>query len=239
MKTARPMRTIIVWDSKSNYQELCETYKSDSRFNIVKTYHYLDVLDNYESTLKDIEYVIVVGVHSHPRNKILKYCITNNIKMFITPRVGDIVMGGAKQVHTLGFPMSFVEWYSPSPSYAVLKRFFDIVTSVLMLAVASPLMLVIALLIRRDGGTVLYKQTRLTKNGKEFKLLKFRSMKMDAESDGIARLSSGDNDDRVTPIGRFIRKHRIDKLPQLINILKGDMSVVGPRPERPEMSTQY
>ena len=90
-----------------------------------------------------------------------------------------------------------------------------------------------------DGGPVFYKQCRLTKDGKTFMVHKFRSMKVDAEKDGVARLSTGDKDDRVTPIGHFIRKVRLDELPQLLDILKGDMSIVGPRPERPEIAAQY
>ena len=100
-------------------------------------------------------------------------------------------------------------------------------------------MLIIGLLIKRDGGTAFYKQNRLTKDGKVFPVYKFRSMRMDAEKDGVARLSTGENDPRITPIGRFIRAVRLDELPQLLNILKGDMSIVGPRPERPEISAQY
>ena len=90
-----------------------------------------------------------------------------------------------------------------------------------------------------DRGPVFYSQTRLTKDGKEFGVLKFRSMKVNAEKDGVARLSSGENDPRITPVGRFIRKCRIDEIPQLLNILKGDMTIVGPRPERPEIAEEY
>src|SRR5699024_6968198 len=90
-----------------------------------------------------------------------------------------------------------------------------------------------------DHGPILYKQTRLTKDGREFKVMKFRSMRVDAEKDGVARLSTGENDDRVTPVGKFMRKVRFDELPQLFNIIKGDMSIVGPRPERPEIAQQY
>ena len=101
-------------------------------------------------------------------------------------------------------------------------------------------MLVTALAIKLyDRGPVLYKQTRLTINHKEFKVLKFRSMRVDAEKDGVARLSTGVKDNRVTAVGKIIRKVRIDELPQLINIIKGDMSIVGPRPERPEIAAQY
>ena len=90
-----------------------------------------------------------------------------------------------------------------------------------------------------DHGPIFYRQCRLTKDGKKFDVLKFRSMRVDAEKDGVARLSSGEHDDRITPVGHFIRKCRLDELPQLINILKGDMSLVGPRPERPEIAAQY
>ena len=90
-----------------------------------------------------------------------------------------------------------------------------------------------------DGGPVFYKQKRLTKNGREFYVLKFRSMRTDAEKDGVARLSTGEADPRITPVGHLIRKLRIDELPQLFNILGGSMSIVGPRPERPEIAAQY
>ena len=90
-----------------------------------------------------------------------------------------------------------------------------------------------------DGGPVFYKQTRLTKDRKLFQIYKFRSMRVDAEKDGVARLSTGENDPRITPVGRLIRACRLDELPQLINILKGDMTIVGPRPERPEIAAEY
>ena len=100
-------------------------------------------------------------------------------------------------------------------------------------------MLITAVIVKAyDGGPVLYKQTRCTQNQREFKILKFRSMRVDAEKDGVARLASK-GDSRITPIGRFIRKVRIDELPQLINIIKGEMSFIGPRPERPEIIKQY
>ena len=106
--------------------------------------------------------------------------------------------------------------------------------------VFSPVMLVVGIAIKAtDGGPAFYKQCRLTKDGKKFDVLKFRSMRVDAEKDGVARLSTGEKDDRITPIGRFIRKCRLDELPQLINIFKGEMTIVGPRPERPEIAAQY
>ena len=121
-----------------------------------------------------------------------------------------------------------------------IKRALDIAFSTIALIVSSPVFVITAIAIKAvDGDPVFYRQRRLTKDGKLFDVLKFRSMRVDAEKDGVARLSTGENDDRITPIGRIIRKCRIDELPQLICILSGDMSIVGPRPERPEIAMEY
>ena len=120
-----------------------------------------------------------------------------------------------------------VERFNPTLEYMVAKRLMDILLSLIAVIVLSPVMLITALCIKlEDHGPVLYKQCRLTKDGKEFNILKFRSMRTDAEKDGVARLSSGDDDDRITKTGKFIRKCRIDELPQLFNILKGDRDII-------------
>lgn len=123
--------------------------------------------------------------------------------------------------------------------YRALKRGMDLVLSALGLVLAAPIMLGTAIAVKvYDGGPVLYRQCRLTENGREFTILKFRSMRVDAEADGVARLASrGDN--RITPVGQFLRKTHLDELPQLINIWRGEMTLVGPRPERPEIAAQY
>ena len=121
----------------------------------------------------------------------------------------------------------------------VAKRALDLICGVLAFIVASPFMLITAAAIKLyDRGPVLFKQKRLTIGGKEFNVYKFRSMVVDAEKDGVARLAT-QHDDRITPVGRIIRKIRFDELPQILNILKGDMSIVGPRPERPEIAEEY
>ena len=127
----------------------------------------------------------------------------------------------------------------PTLEQQIAKRCLDVVVSFFMLLLASPLMLLVALAVKLyDGGNIIYKQKRLTIGGKEFYVYKFRSMRMDAEKDGVARLAS-ENDDRITPVGRLIRMTRLDEFPQLINVLKGEMSLVGPRPERPEIAEKY
>jgi sugar transferase (PEP-CTERM system associated) len=127
----------------------------------------------------------------------------------------------------------FSPGFSRSAARNFTARAFDILGSVALLFLALPVMLLAALAIVSDGGPVLYRQVRVGLEGKPFNLLKFRSMRVDAEKGGKAQWAAR-NDDRVTPIGRILRKYRIDELPQLVNVLKGEMSIVGPRPERPE-----
>lgn len=192
------------------------------------------------SILQGMQTVFLSGIHSHERNVIIKYCVANDIDVFVIPRIGDVLMSAADHMHMFHLPMLHLRRYNVQPEYLFMKRLLDVVLSSVALVILSPVMLVVALAIKKtDGGPVLYKQVRLTKDGKSFEILKFRSMRVDAEKDGIARLSTGDKDERVTPVGRIIRACRLDELPQLINILVGDMTIVGPRAERPEIAAQY
>ena len=237
-KTFRARKTVIVWGQREGLNDLIDAYGLSKKFNILKTVS-VDGCVNDLSVLNGMQAAFLSGVHSHERNIIIKYCIEHNVTAFIIPRIGDVLMSGARRMHMFHLPVLRLERYKPSPVFLFIKRLFDIIVSLIALVILSPFMLVVALMIKRDGGPVLYKQQRLTRNGRVFKLLKFRSMIEGAEKDGIARLSTGENDDRITPVGRWIRKLRIDELPQLFNILAGDMSIVGPRPERPEIAEQY
>lgn len=235
----KPKKTFIVWDKRRGMSDLIDSYGLDKKFEVVGNCNAEDCLKDL-SVLNDMEAVFISGVHSHDRNIIIKYCVNRGITSFIIPRVGDVMMSGAKRMHMFHLPILRLDRYDPSPEYLFLKRFLDIILSILALIIASPVMLVTAIQIKSfDGGPVLYRQYRLTKDGKKFNVLKFRSMRVDAEKDGVARLSTGDNDDRITPVGRKIRACRIDELPQFINILRGDMSIVGPRPERPKIAAEY
>jgi sugar transferase (PEP-CTERM system associated) len=130
--------------------------------------------------------------------------------------------------------MLFSEGFRYSQGRDIAKRAFDIVVSLALLAVVWPLMLIAAVMIALESGfPIIYRQTRTGLNGKPFQVLKFRSMRKDAEKDGKA-VWAKKNDDRITRFGHFMRNTRIDELPQLYNVLKGDMSFIGPRPERPE-----
>ena len=234
-----PKLSAVIYGEREGMESLIGEYGLERKFSIQNVVDINDCKDDL-SILDGIEAVFISGIHSNDRNRILKYCVENSILVYVIPRVGDTIMSGARPVHMLHLPVLRVGRYSPAPEFLFVKRLFDIVSSSIALIVTSPVMLVTAIAIKaHDGGPVFYKQCRLTKDRKEFDVLKFRSMRVDAEKNGVARLSTGDNDDRITPVGRFIRKVRIDELPQLINVLKGDMSVVGPRPERPEIAAQY
>ena len=237
--TYPPKKTMIVFDTRKGMDSLISEYGLEKKFSIQKTVKVEDCLKNIQM-LDEYETVFLSGIHSHDRNIILKHCIHKGITMYVIPRVGDVLMSSARQMHMFHLPILRVNRYNPSPEYIFVKRLIDIVASGTALILLCPIMFITAIAIKAtDGGPVFYKQVRLTKDGKTFHVLKFRSMRVDAEKDGVARLSTGSADDRITPIGKFIRKVRIDELPQLINILLGDMTIVGPRPERPEIATQY
>ena len=234
-----PKRTAVIYDKKPGLETLVSEYGLRKKFDIQMTANVEEYLNN-SSILDGAEVVFLSGIHSHERNIILKRCIRDGIEIYVIPRIGDTIMSGAKQMHMLHLPILNVEWQNPPAEYLIVKRILDIVFAGIALVIASPFMVITAIAIKvTDGGPVFYKQKRLTKNGQEFYVMKFRSMRVDAEKDGIARLSAGDNDDRITPVGRVIRKCRIDELPQLFNILGGSMTIVGPRPERPEIAAQY
>ncbi len=234
----RPRETAVVYDAREGMESLIGEYGLERKFRIEHVLQVKECLENL-SGLDGCDTVFLAGIHSHDRNIILKYCMYRGIRVYVIPRVGDVIMGGAKQIHMFHLPMMQIERYHPIPEYVLAKRFFDILLSGIALIVLSPFILVTAIAVKSDGGPALYKQKRLTKDGRVFNVLKFRSMRVDAEKDGVARLSTGDKDDRITPVGKVIRKIRFDELPQLFNILRGDMSIVGPRPERPEIAAQY
>lgn len=234
-----PKRSAVVYSVHDDVSRLVKQYRLQKEFSIQFETDAATCMKDL-SVLDDVEVVFLNDVRSIDRNEILKYCVERDIEVYMTPRIGDTIMSSARSIHMFHLPMLLVERYRPSPLYLFAKRCFDIFASLVAITVFSPVLLVTAIAIKlNDGGPVFYTQERLTKNAKRFKIYKFRSMRVDAEKDGVARLSTGDQDDRITSVGRFIRKVRIDELPQLFNILKGDLSVVGPRPERPEIAAQY
>ncbi len=235
--THPPLRTIVIYDERMGMENLIHTYGLEKRFNIKTVYPVESIMDKLE-VMEEFDAAFLCGIHSRERNIILKHCISHKIKLFMIPRIADVMMRGSEQIHMLYLPILKTQRYKPSIEYQIIKRTMDIVVSGIATIVLSPLFLITAIAVKSDGGPAFYKQKRLTKDGKVFEILKFRSMRVDAEKYSGAVLSAGENDPRITKVGRIIRACRLDELPQLLNILKGDMSLVGPRPERPELQKE-
>lgn len=235
-----PKRTIVVFDNVDSYLSLKGIKSMERRFNVVETLRSRETdLETIYKKLMSVDAVFLCGVPADYRNEIVKFCVRNNKVAYIKPKISDTIIRGGKTIQLLNVPVYRCTRSNPKLFYTFGKRLFDIVVSGVAIIILSPIMAVTAIAIKAgDGGPVLYKQERLTLNGEKFKIWKFRSMRVDAEKDGVARLAAED-DDRITPVGHFIRKLRIDEIPQLFNILGGSMSVVGPRPERPEIAAQY
>lgn len=238
-KTFPPKKTAIVYDSKIGLQRLIQEYGLEKKYDVQTVLPVNECVSNLD-LVNDAQTVFISGVHSHERNIILKHCVANNIEVLVIPRIGDVIMSSARSIHMFHLPILQIRRYNASLEYLFVKRLLDIVLSLIAIIITSPFMLAVAIAIKLyDRGPVIYSQIRLTKDEKQFHIYKFRSMRTDAEKDGVARLSTGEKDERITPVGKVIRKLRLDELPQLFNILKGELSICGPRPERPEIASQY
>ena len=195
--------------------------------------------DEITAKIDKYEAVLINDVPSELKNKILKYCFDRQKRVYFTPKISDIIVKESEELNLFDSPLYLSRNIGFSLGQRIVKRTGDIILSLLGIAITSPVMLVVAIMIHSyDKGPVFYKQERYTIHKKRFKVIKFRSMIVDAEKKSGARLAS-ENDDRITPIGHFIRATRIDEIPQFFNILKGDMSFVGPRPERPQIHEEY
>ncbi len=234
-----PRKLIIIYGSKQAANLVMKMSQRVDKYMICESVSADESEENVKELIMKYEGVIICDISGEQRNDYLKFCFENSKRAYIAPKISDIIIRGAEDIRLFDTPLLLCRNYGLDYEARVVKRIFDLVFSIVMIAVLSPFMLISAIAVKLcDGGPVFYKQKRLTINEKEFYVLKFRSMIVDAEKIGGAQLAS-DEDDRITPVGKFLRKCRLDELPQLFNILKGDMSVVGPRPERPELAEKY
>lgn len=236
-----PPRKVLLIHADRPYEDIVNKLNSrGDRFIVTKCIHINQGLDEIQEIIENEFHTILLwDIDTPSRNKLLKFCYSKSIRVYMMPKIPDVLVKGAETVHLFDTPLLLTRESALSVEQRIAKRIFDIVLSILLIVLTSPFMLLTAIAIKLyDRGPVLYKQIRCTAGGAEFKILKFRSMKQDAEKDGVARLASK-NDSRITPIGKFIRATRIDELPQLFNIFIGEMSFIGPRPERPEIIAQY
>lgn len=236
-----PKRLLLIYDEYP-MEPLCD--KMNSRKDKYMIWKKIRISAGEEKIFEAIEQwgeegVVLGDLHSELRNRLLKYCYARSVRVYLTPKISDIILRSSETLDLFDTPLFMTRNYGLTIEQKAAKRLLDLVVSAVMLVIASPFMLVTAAAIYfYDRGPVLFKQKRLTKDGEEFEIYKFRSMIVNAEKDGVARLAEM-NDSRITPVGKVIRAVRLDELPQLFNILKGDMSIVGPRPERPEIAQEY
>jgi exopolysaccharide biosynthesis polyprenyl glycosylphosphotransferase len=234
----QPKKTLFIRSWRDNL-------KVDQNINkILKDFNVEEIVDieigeeEIEKKILNYENVLMEELPSKIRNNLLKFCFENKITCYGVPKTSDIIINSGKEnriCHT-----SVLIWDNKGlrKEQEIIKRIIDIFISLFGLFCLSPLFLLIAILIKiYDKGPIIYKQERLTKDGEKFMIYKFRTMIVDSEKNG-AQLASK-NDSRITPIGKILRNTHIDELPQLWNILNGDMSLVGPRPERPEVMETY
>lgn len=236
-----PPRRMLLIHGERDIEDILRKFASrKDKYKIVKC---MDIKEGLWRVEEEIERgygaIVLWDIQTADRNRLLKYCYSRSIRVYMMPKIPDVLIKGSDQLHLFDTPIFLTREYALTVEQRIAKRLIDIICSLLLLIVASPFMLITAIAIKAyDGGPVLYKQVRCTRGAREFMIMKFRSMRVDAEKDGVARLAAK-NDSRITPVGKFIRAVRIDELPQLINILRGDMSFIGPRPERPEIIKQY
>ncbi|MDD7282117.1 exopolysaccharide biosynthesis polyprenyl glycosylphosphotransferase [Floccifex sp.] len=233
-----PVKIMIIYGDESYQDFLKKLNQKKYRYNVVTCLSDCASIDKIKEEINQCESIYLYDVNKEIRRELILYCYSKEKEVYLTQDIEDLVLRSFDVSHTFDIPFLRTKRVSETWYYRIVKRAFDIVCSLCALIILSPILLIVAFAIKLyDGGPVFYKQVRLTKNHREFEIYKFRSMIVNAESQG-ARLSSK-GDSRITPVGKFIRMTRIDELPQLFNILKGDMSIVGPRPERPEIEEEY
>ncbi len=236
-----PTKLLVIHGTRSIDGILRKFSSRPEQYTVAGTICIEEGLEAIKKRILDSDHraVVLWDIPFPVRNELMKFCYANGVRQYMMPKIPDVLIKGSTQLHLFDTPIYLTKEYPLTFGERFIKRTIDVVCALILLVLTSPFFLVTAILIKcYDHGPVFYKQVRCTVNQKEFRIIKFRSMKVDAEKDGVARLAAA-NDDRITPIGHFIRAVRIDELPQLINILKGEMSFIGPRPERPEIIAQY
>lgn len=233
-KLIPPYRMLMVYgDYENNLKE--KINRREDKYIIDEEIYIGEDENVIKAKMLEYDAIVLNDIPTEKRKDLLKYCFEEGIRVYFVPKIADMFVKGADELKLFDTPVFLCRNMQLSFEQKILKRLMDIVLSGVLLILASPFMLITSVAIKiEDGGDAFYKQKRCTTNGKVFEVLKFRSMRMDAENIGGVQLAK-ENDTRITKVGAFIRKTRIDELPQLINILKGDMSFVGPRPERPEL----
>lgn len=234
-----PRKILMVYGDHNPGDLIVKMSSRRDKYDIDKAIHLSAGMDTIKKEILQYEGVVVCDMPSHERNLIVKYCFEQSVRAYLIPKLSDMIIMSTENIHLFDTPLLLSRNCSMNAEQMFVKRMVDVVGSLAMFLITSPFMLIFALLIKcYDGGPVFYKQERLTIDGKHFMIYKFRTMIVESEQTSGARLCRKD-DDRITPVGKFLRRTHLDELPQIFNILKGEMSLVGPRPERPSIAEEY
>lgn len=233
-----PRKLIVVYGDKFAESVVMKMSRRVEKYMICASVSAETPISEIYKRIDQYEGVILCDLSGQLRNDLLKYCFSNHIRTYVVPKISDIILRGGEEIRLFDTPLLLCRNYGLTIEQRFIKRIFDLIFVLVFALPVAIISLVVAIAIKLDdGGPVFYRQERLTYGGKPFKVIKFRSMVVEAEEEGIQLAKK--NDSRITKVGAVLRKYRIDELPQLINIFKGDMSVVGPRPERPELAHEY
>lgn len=231
-------RLLLVYGEYPMFHLMQKISTREDKYQICNVIHYEQGMEMIAGLIHNYDGVIIGDIPAHERNLILKRCFGEGIRTYTVPKISDVINRSSDDLNLFDTPLLLSRNEDFKIEQAFGKRMADLVFSAFGLLITSPFFVLIAFMIKAtDGGPVFYKQTRLTKDKKEFMICKFRTMIQDAEKDGRAHMAM-EGDERILPVGRFLRATRLDELPQLINILRGEMSMVGPRPERPELAEE-
>ena len=233
-----PRKMLIISGKRSDYHLVEKINSREDKYEICEIINIDKGISLLEKEILKYDGIIIGDISSHERNLLLKYCFANSIRTYNVPKISDIILKSSVELNLFDSPLFLSRNEGLTIEQEFMKRLVDVVGSLMGIVLSSPLFFVIGLCIKvTDRGPVFFKQTRITKGGEIFNIYKFRTMIQEAEKDGVARLAQ-EGDSRILPIGHILRRTRLDELPQLFNILKGEMSFVGPRPERPELAAE-
>ncbi len=232
-----PRRLLLVYGDKGPMEMFHMFDTRSDKFIIEKGIHAGSERSEILEKATKYDGIVLHRVEPKLRNELLRLCYENDIRAYIVPNIADIIMWSCGNTHLFDTPMLVTRNHGITIIESFFKRGMDIFVSFIILVVFSPMMLLSAIAVKLcDGGPVIYRQERVTKDGKHFMIMKFRSMSVNSEQHAVLAKKE---DARVTPVGKVIRSLHVDELPQLFNVLKGEMSLVGPRPERPEIIERY
>jgi len=233
-----PKKMLLIYGDRPAFHLREKINSREDKYYLAGAIHIDDGAERIMEQIREYDAVIIGDIPAHERNQLMKLCFERSVRTYTVPKISDILLRTSTELDIFDSPLFLSRNEGLQIEQRIVKRLCDVVLSAVGLLLTSPFFAVIALMIKcTDRGPVFYRQDRLTKDGQVFSICKFRTMIQDAEKHTGARLAS-DHDDRILPVGRFLRRTRLDELPQLWNILKGDMSLVGPRPERPELAAE-